>query len=123
MIEKTVWQDEKDFTLDDPVNLHNGRVYRKGKKSDVPDENLFAFTKKMSRNVMISSLITWYGSMKLCFVNENGIKSNKDHYCKHLKNSCFLQLKNLLSVTTGYLCKIVLRHIDRILYKIYLKNF
>ena len=27
MIEKTVWQDEKDFTLDVPVNLKNDRVY------------------------------------------------------------------------------------------------
>ena len=41
MIEKTVWQDEKDFTLDVPVNLQNDRVYGKGKKSDVSDENLF----------------------------------------------------------------------------------
>ena len=37
MTEKTVWKDEKDFTLDVPVNLQNDRVYRKGKKSDVPD--------------------------------------------------------------------------------------
>ena len=41
MIEKTVWQYEKDFTLDVPVNLQNDRVYGKGKKSDVSDENLF----------------------------------------------------------------------------------
>ena len=33
MIEKTVWQDEKDFTLDVPVNLQNDRIYGKGKKS------------------------------------------------------------------------------------------
>ena len=36
MIEKTVWQDEKDFTRDVPVNvpvnLQNDRVYGKGKK-------------------------------------------------------------------------------------------
>ena len=40
MIEKTVQQDEKDFTLDVAVNLENDRVYGKGRKSDVPDENL-----------------------------------------------------------------------------------
>ena len=32
MIEKAVWQNEKDFTLDVPVNLQNDRVYGKGKK-------------------------------------------------------------------------------------------
>ena len=44
MIEKTVWQDEKGFTFDVPGNLQNDRVYGKGKKYDVPDENLFAST-------------------------------------------------------------------------------
>ena len=39
MIGKTVWQDGKDFTFDVPDNLQNDRVYGKGKKSDVPDEN------------------------------------------------------------------------------------
>ena len=33
MIEKTVWKDEKEFTIDVPVNLQNDRVYRKGKKN------------------------------------------------------------------------------------------
>ena len=122
MIEKTVWQDGKDFTFDIPVNLQNDRVYGKGKISDVPDENLFASTNKMSRNVMVSAAIFWYDATKPVFVNENGIKVNKENYCKHLKNSCFLQLKNLLSVMTGYLSKIVLRHIDRIWYKISLKK-
>ena len=28
-IEKTVWRDEKDFTLDVPVNLHNDWTYGK----------------------------------------------------------------------------------------------
>ena len=68
MTEKTVWQDEKDFTLDVPVNLQNARVYGKGKKSDVPDENLFASTNKMSRKVMVSAAISWYGATKLFFL-------------------------------------------------------
>ena len=42
------------------------------KKSDVPDENLFASTNKMSRKVMVSTVISWYGAMKPFFVNENG---------------------------------------------------
>ena len=33
MIEKAVWQIEKDFTLDVTVNLQNDRVYGKGKKT------------------------------------------------------------------------------------------
>ena len=83
IIEKTLWQDEKDFTLDVPVNLRNDRVYGKGKVSDVPDKNLFAGTNKMSRKVMASAAISWYSATKPFFMNENGIKVNKENYCKH----------------------------------------
>ena len=65
MIEKTAWQDEKDLTFDVPVNLQNDQVYRKGKKSDVPDENLFVSTNKMSRKVMVSTAISFLMKMIL----------------------------------------------------------
>ena len=39
MTEKTAWQDEKDLTLDVPVNWQNEWVNAKGKKAVVPDEN------------------------------------------------------------------------------------
>ena len=79
MIEKTVWQDEKDFTLGAPLYLQNDRVYGKEKKPDIPDENLFASTSKMSKKVMVSAAISWYGATKPFFVNENGIKVNKEN--------------------------------------------
>ena len=37
-------QDKKNVTLDVPVNLQNNRAYGKEEKSDVPEENLLAFT-------------------------------------------------------------------------------
>ena len=55
----------------------------KEKKYDVPDENLCAYINKMSRKVMVSAAISWYGTTKPFFVNENGIKVNKENYCKH----------------------------------------
>ena len=67
MTEKTVWQDEKDFTRDVPVNLQNNRVYGKGKKIDVPDENLFPSTNKMSRKVMVFAAMSWYCATKPFF--------------------------------------------------------
>ena len=41
---KMVWQDGKDFTLEVTVNLQNDHVYAKGKKTDIPDENLLSST-------------------------------------------------------------------------------
>ena len=67
MFENTVWQDEKDFTLDVPVNLKDDRVYGKEKKSDVPDKNLFSSTNNMSRKVMVSAAFSWYGATKPFF--------------------------------------------------------
>ena len=46
------------------VNLQNDRVYGKGKKPDIPDENLLSSTNKMSKKVMLSAAISWYGKTK-----------------------------------------------------------
>ena len=67
MIKKTVWQDEKDFTLAVPVNFHNDRVYDEGKKSDMPDKNLLSSTNKTFKKVMVSTAVSWYGATKLFF--------------------------------------------------------
>ena len=90
MIEKTVWQDQKDLTLDVPVNLQKYRVYRKGKNYDIPGENLFASTNKMSIKVLVSATISWYGATKPFFVNENSVKANTENYCTHLKKKTVL---------------------------------
>ena len=58
MIEKTIWQDEKDFTLEVPANLQNDRVYGKEKKSDISDKNLLSSTNKMPKIFMESAAIS-----------------------------------------------------------------
>ena len=35
-IERCVWQDEKDFTVDVPFNAHNNHVYGMDKKDKIP---------------------------------------------------------------------------------------
>ena len=89
LIERAVFQDEKDFTLDVPLNPQNNRVYFKGKKSDVPVENLYHQTKRMTRKVMVSAALTWHGATKPFFVNDEGLKVNAINYHKHLKNELF----------------------------------
>ena len=96
MIKITVWQDEKDFTLEIPVNLQDDRVYGKGKKSDIPNENLLSSTNKMSKNVMVSAAISWYGVTNLFFVNNNVIKVNKENYCRHLPKELFPAIEKVV---------------------------
>ena len=85
MIEKTVWQDGKDCTLDVPVNLQNNRVYGKEKKADIPDKNWLSLTNKMSKKIMVSTTISLYGVTEPYFVNKNGTKVNKENYSRHLR--------------------------------------
>ena len=35
-IERCIWQDEKDFTMDVPFNAQNNRVYGMDKKDKIP---------------------------------------------------------------------------------------
>ena len=49
------------FFLEIPVNPQNDQIYDKGKKSDIPDENLLSSTNKISKKAMESAAISWYG--------------------------------------------------------------
>ena len=84
-IERCVWQDEKDFTLEVPLNPQNSRVYVNGSKNDVDDKRLFHPTNKQSIKVMVSACLTWYGATKPFLVNDKGLKVNSKTYKKHLE--------------------------------------
>ena len=83
MIEKTVGQDGKDFTLDFPVNLKNDRVYGKGKKMMFQMRNSLSLRMIYQEKLWFPPRSFGTGSRNRFFVNENGIKVNKDNYCKH----------------------------------------
>jgi len=54
--ENGVWQDEKDFTLDVPLNSQNNRVYGVHSKLNIQDNRLFHHTNWQSKKVMVSRL-------------------------------------------------------------------
>lgn len=87
MIEKCVWQDEKDFTLEIPMNPQNSRVYGTTTKSEINDNRLFHRTNRQSKKVMVSACVTWKGATKPFFVNDNGLKVNGKSYKKHLEKT------------------------------------
>ena len=89
MIERAVFQDEGDFPLQVPLNIQNNRVYYKGKKKDVPDENLFHHSNRQSIKVMVSAGLTWHDVTRPIFVNNKGLKINAKNYRNHLKRQLF----------------------------------
>ena len=96
MMGKTVLQDEKYFTLEVPVNLQNDRLYDKGKKSNIPDDHLISSTYNMSKQVMLSAAISWYGVSIIFLVNNNGIKVNKESYYRHLRKELFPAIEKVI---------------------------
>ena len=73
---RIVFQDEKDFFLQVPTNHQNNRVYVNSPKEDVQPERLYSEGKKISKKVMVSTVITWKGVSQLFFIGGNGIKVN-----------------------------------------------
>ncbi|XP_066916153.1 uncharacterized protein [Clytia hemisphaerica] len=76
MVEKCVFQDEKDFTLDIPINHKNSRVYGSQTKSEISADHLFHIQNRQSKKVMVSACVSWEGATKPRFVNDNGLKVN-----------------------------------------------
>ena len=87
------------------VNLQNDRVYGKGKNSDIRDENLFSLTNKMSKKVMLTAAISWYGVIKPFLVNNNGIKVNKESYCPHLRKELFPAMGKIVKRDDRIFCQ------------------
>ena len=93
-IENCVWQDEKDFTVDIPLNSQNGRVYGVGCKASIVDNRLFHQSNKQSK--MVSACVTWNGATKPFFVNEKGLKVNAKFYKKHLEKQLLPEVDNIM---------------------------
>ena len=50
----------------------------------------------MSKQVMLSAAISWYGVTKIFFVNNNGIKVNKESYYRHLRKELFPAIEKVI---------------------------
>ena len=98
MIEKTVWYDEEDFTLDVHVNLQNVNLTGYMEK----EKNLMFQMRTCLRPQIRCEGKLWFPMQSLgtaprnLFVNENGIEVNKENYCKHLKKQLFPAIKKLV---------------------------
>ena len=56
-VEKCEWQDEKDFSLDVPLNSQNSRVYGFYNKNNIQDTCLFHRTNQQSKKAIVSACV------------------------------------------------------------------
>ena len=104
-IRRIVFTDEKDFTLDVPLNRQNDRVYGRGRKSEVSPERLLHQKSRFSKKVMVSAGVSWNGKTDIFFLDTDVCKVDSTRYirllddellpgCRHLhpdNNFIFLQ--------------------------------
>ena len=95
-VEKCVWQDEKYFTLEGPLNHQNSRVYGKNRKGDISDNRLFHNTNRQSKKVMVSTYITWHGATNTFFVNNKGLIVNAKRYKTHLEKELLPNIESIM---------------------------
>ena len=95
-VEKCVWQDEKDFMLEVPLNHQNSRVYRKNRKGDISEDRLFHNTNRQSKKVIVSACIKWYGATKPFFVNNKSLKVNAKRYKNHLEKELLPNIESMM---------------------------
>ena len=103
-------------------NLQNYCVHGKGRKSDIPDENLPSSTNKMFKNAMISAAILCYDVTKTFFINNIAIKVNIENFSDICARSYSLLQKKLSNVMIGYLLKLERHLIGPTWYKIFFKQ-
>ena len=95
-IEKCVFQDENDFTLEVSFNPQNSGVYGKGSKVDVQDSQLFHTSNRQSVRVMVSACVTWHRTTNPFFVNKNNVKVYATRYKKHLEKQLLPSIDQML---------------------------
>ena len=79
---RTVWfSDEKIFTVANPVNMQNDRIYSfADAKKEIPASRLVRQREHFGRSVMVSVAVSKVGKTSIVFV-EPGAKVNSDYYC------------------------------------------
>ena len=85
-VQQVVFTDEKDFTLEVPVNPQNNRVYWSGRKSEVPPQRLYHEKSRFSKKVMVSAGVSCSSKTDIFFLETDGsAKVNLAVYIRHLE--------------------------------------
>lgn len=93
-VKRIVFTDEKDFSLEVPINKKNNVVYGT-KKSDIPLSRLYHEENRFSKKVMVSAGVSWNGKTSIHFIDTNTAKVNADRYLGLLENDLLPDCREL----------------------------
>ena len=101
-VTKIVFTDEKNFSLESPLNSKNDVVYGK-KKSDIPPSRLYYEQNRISKNVMVSAGVSWNGKTRIHFFQGGTAKVNAERYIEVLENGLLPDIRALYPDDDYYL--------------------
>ena len=84
-VKRIVFTDEKDFTLEIPLNSKNDVVYGR-KKSEIPISRLYHEENRFSKKVMVSAGVSWNGKTRIHFIDTKTSKVNAERYLDLIKD-------------------------------------
>ena len=93
-VEKMVFTDEKDFTVEIARNRQNDRVYGKRKK-DIPVKRLHHETSRFTKKVMVSAGVSWHGKTRIHVIDTKTTKVNSENYIQLLNRGLLRDCKRL----------------------------
>lgn len=93
-VERIVFSDEKDFTLEIAKNRKNDVVYGVTKK-DIPVSRLYHETSRFSKKIMVSAGVSHNGKTKLHFIDTTETKVNSVRYMELLDNGLLPDCRRL----------------------------
>ena len=94
-VNKIIFTDEKDFTLEVSTNSQNDRFYAKGRKSDVCPNRLYHHRNRFSKKLMVSVGVSWNGKTDIFFIDPQKAKVNRKTYVDFLKTSLLPECRRL----------------------------
>jgi transposase len=93
-VEKMVFTDEKDFSLEIARNRQNDRVYGK-RKRDIPVKRLYHQTSRFTKKVMVSAGVSWRGKTRIHFIDTAKTKVNSESYIRLLDRGLLTDCRRL----------------------------
>jgi len=94
-VEMMCFQDEKDFSLQLPINSQNDRLNTTGLKRDIHPDRLFHKSNRFSKKLTVSCVISYQGISRPFFINPQLAKVNSEFYVNHLQEDLLPECNRL----------------------------
>ena len=96
-VERMIFTNEKDFTIEVERNRQNDVLYGH-KKKEIPGDRLYHETSRFSKKLMVSAGVSMRGKTRIHFIDTSKTKVNSEFYIKLLDDNLLPDCRTLYPV-------------------------